>query len=177
MRFLTRYKEVYSSEPTLDKLLCGLTSLSADGVVAIDKEWALQNGFSPSYTHPEDPTKSIYQIDMFHSVHCVVRLPCIPPWSQSLLIHFQYRLRNLLTSQLSLEEWPRNDEHTLHCLDYIREQLMCNADLTLEATDDLILFKINKGHVCRNSDAIMDWAISHHWDGHRKYLIDTVGFE
>lgn len=44
----------------------------ADGVVAIDTEWAVRNNFAPSTPHPEDPTKSIYQIDMFHSIHCVV---------------------------------------------------------------------------------------------------------
>jgi hypothetical protein len=55
--------------------------------------------------------------------------------------------------------------------------LMCNSDLTLEATDDLILFKINHGHTCRNSDAIADWAVSHHWEGHRQYLIETTGFQ
>lgn len=54
---------------------------------------------------------------------------------------------------------------------------MCNSDLLLEATDDLILFKINDGHLCRNSDAIMEWAIEHHWAGHRQHLIDTVGFQ
>ncbi|KAF7856950.1 hypothetical protein EAF04_009710 [Stromatinia cepivora] len=132
---------------------------TTDGVVAIDTEWALRHNYAPSVAHPDDPTKSIYQIDMFHSIHCV------------------YRLRNLLTSSLSLEEWPRNDEHTLHCLDYMREQLMCNSDLLLQATDDLILFKKNNGHVCRDSDAIMTWAIAHHWEDHRRYLKDTVGFE
>ncbi|KUJ15245.1 uncharacterized protein LY89DRAFT_735374 [Mollisia scopiformis] len=130
-----------------------------DGVVAIDTEWALKHNLSPSRLHPEDPTKSIYQIDMFHSMHCV------------------YRLRNMLTSKLSLEAWPRNDDHTLHCLDYIREQLMCSPDLLLQGTVNLIHFNISKGHTCRNSEMITDWAKSHHWEGHRQFLIDTVGIQ
>ncbi|KAH8651937.1 hypothetical protein BGZ60DRAFT_533807 [Tricladium varicosporioides] len=130
-----------------------------DGIVAIDTQWALQNGYAPSHVHPNDSTKSIYQVDMFHSMHCV------------------YRIRNLLTSNLSLEAWPRNDHHTLHCLDYVREQLMCNPDLLLQGTKDLIQFNVNNGHRCRNSDMITDWAKSHHWSGHRQYLIDTEGFQ
>jgi len=82
-----------------------------------------------------------------------------------------------LTSSASLSEWPRNDEHTLHCLDYVREQLFCNADLTLEGTDDLTHFNKNSGHVCRNNDSIMEWALKYNWDGHRKFVHDTLGVE
>jgi hypothetical protein len=54
---------------------------------------------------------------------------------------------------------------------------MCNADLTLEGTDDLLHFNKNSGHVCRNSDAVTGWAAEHHWDGHRQFLIDTEGYQ
>ncbi|KAF3015041.1 hypothetical protein E8E14_010274 [Neopestalotiopsis sp. 37M] len=130
-----------------------------DGIVAIDTEWALVHGYAPSVQHPEDASKSIYQIDMFHSMHCI------------------YRLRNKLTSHAPLEEWPRDDEHTLHCLDYMREQLLCNSDLTLEGTDDLLHFNKNSGHVCRSSNAITAWAAAHHWNDHRQFLKDTQNYE
>lgn len=153
----------------------------ADGVVAIDTEWALRHGFAPSVLHPEDATKGIYQIDMFHSMHCVVSRAPSYIWADGLQttdsIREKYRLRNKLTSEKSLEAWPRNDQHTLHCLDYLREQLMCNADLTLEGTDDLLHFNKNSGHVCRSNDAVASWAAAHHWDGHRKFLVDTTGYE
>lgn len=127
--------------------------------MALDTLWALEQGYAPSRVHPDDPTKSIYLIDMFHSLHCV------------------YRIRNKLTSSVSLDEWPRNDEHTLHCLDYIREQLMCHPDLMLDATEDMVHFDINPGHQCRNSDDITAWSIAHHWEGHRQFLIDTEGYQ
>ncbi|KAL2071926.1 hypothetical protein VTL71DRAFT_13161 [Oculimacula yallundae] len=132
---------------------------SSDGVVAVDTQWALQHGYAPTFIHPYDESKSIYQIDMFHSMHCI------------------HRIRNKLTSELSLQEWPRNDEHTLHCLDYLREQLMCNADLTLEGTDDLLHFNKTSGHVCRNYNAIMEWAKAHHWAGHRAFVTKSTGYE
>ncbi|XMA12778.1 hypothetical protein WAI453_005569 [Rhynchosporium graminicola] len=128
-----------------------------DGVVAIDTQWALSHGYATTFIHPYDNSKGIYQIDMFHSMHCI------------------HRIRNKLTSDASLQEWPRNDEHTLHCLDYLREQLMCNADLTLEGTDDLLHFNKTSGHICRDKDAIMLWAKVHHWEGHREFVTKTMG--
>lgn len=54
---------------------------------------------------------------------------------------------------------------------------MCNADLVLEATEDLIMFKLNNGHTCRDSDAITAWALANNWEGHRQYVKDNKGFE
>lgn len=145
--------------------------------MAIDTEWALVHGYAPSVQHPGDASKSIYQIDMFHSMHCVVSFH----FSACCIHHVhqikQYRLRNKLTSHAPLEEWPRDDEHTLHCLDYMREQLLCNSDLTLEGTDDLLHFNKNSGHVCRSNDAITAWAVAHHWNDHRQFLKDTQNYE
>jgi Mycotoxin biosynthesis protein UstYa len=75
---------------------------------------------------------------------------------------------------LTLEEWPRDDEHTLHCLDYIKEQLMCNSDVVLQGTTDLTHFNISNGHLCRDSDLITDWSKAHHWQGYRQYLMEAM---
>lgn len=147
----------------------------ADGIVALETEWALQNGYAPSRLHSEDPTKSIYQIDMFHALHCVVGSLMNLWFSTTAEGHIVPNPK--LADFKSLEQWPRNDDHTLHCLDYLREQLMCNPDLLLQGTDYYVHFNVNHGHTCRNSDMITDWAKSHHWSGHRQYLIDTTGIE
>jgi len=126
---------------------------------------------------------SIYQIDAFHSLHCLVFSPHFPSdfvsfQSQSInpCKFLQYRIRNRLISELPIAEWPRDDEHTLHCLDYIREQLMCHGDVLLEGTDDYISFKKNHGHQCRDFDAIQGWALAHNWPGHREFLATVVGW-
>lgn len=69
---------------------------------------------------------------------------------------------------MTIEEEPRSDSHTLHCLDYIREQLMCLSDITLQGTTGNFLdgFTKNNGHQCRNTDEIIAWAKKHRWDGH-----------
>lgn len=139
----------------------GTNLVTADGVFAIDTQWALLHGYAETLIRPYDDSKSFYQIDTFHSMHCIVRQSSIHVQrSESMLT--QHRLRNKLTSDLSLQQWWWNDQHTLHCLDYIREQLMCNADLTLQGTDDLLHFNKTSGHVCRSWESIMRWSKTHH---------------
>lgn len=60
----------------------------ADGVVAIDTEWALRHGFEPSVPHPDDPSKGIYQLDVFHSMHCIVRTPLFLYYFPKILQYF-----------------------------------------------------------------------------------------
>jgi len=126
-----------------------------DGIVTVPTEWALQY-FTPSAPSPDDPAQSIYQVDVFHSIHCL------------------YRLRNRLTSNPPVLS---DDHHTLHCIDYLREQLMCHSDMTLEATNDYVQFDKNYGHKCRDHDALREWTVEHTWKGHKKYLETTLGFE
>ena len=58
-----------------------------------------------------------------------------------------------------------------HCLDLIRQQLMCQADTTMFGTmwfdkDGLttIIPDFNHAHRCRDFDAIRDWAREHQND-------------
>lgn len=44
-----------------------------DGIVAVDTEWAIRQNLTPSAAHPENATQSIYQVDVFHALHCLVR--------------------------------------------------------------------------------------------------------
>jgi len=52
----------------------------AGGVVSVDTDWALRH-FKPSTRSPDNSEQSIYQVDVFHSIHCLV---C------SFLCHFVY---------------------------------------------------------------------------------------
>ncbi|KAB5546825.1 hypothetical protein GE09DRAFT_1242064 [Coniochaeta sp. 2T2.1] len=44
---------------------------SSDGVVSVPTEWATRLDLAPSLPSPEDPDHSIYQVDLFHSLHCL----------------------------------------------------------------------------------------------------------
>lgn len=48
--------------------------LGSGGVVSLDTEWAHQQGLRPSAMSPTDSSQSIYQVDVFHALHCLVRL-------------------------------------------------------------------------------------------------------
>lgn len=51
----------------------------------------------------------------------------------------------------------------LHCLDYVRHQLLCHPDLTLTTTNDLEEFVLDETHSCRDYGAIVDWVDQHRW--------------
>jgi len=60
------------------------------------------------------------------------------------------------------------DHHIYHCIDYIRQSIMCNGDTTLEKArtgDDGKLVRGVDGwgveHVCRNFDAMYTFAAEH----------------
>lgn len=55
--------------------------LGSGGVVSLNTQWALGQGLKQSATSPTDSEQSIYQVDVFHALHCLVPLPCRNiPW-------------------------------------------------------------------------------------------------
>lgn len=46
--------------------------LESGGVVSLDTEWALDQGLQVSAESPTDSSQSIYQVDVFHALHCLV---------------------------------------------------------------------------------------------------------
>ena len=66
---------------------------------------------------------------------------------------------------MTFEELPDYSTpwHTRHCLDFLRQMLMCNADTTIEhnnaALHGIVGFGIN--HQCKRWDQIYQWTIDH----------------
>ncbi|RFU80664.1 hypothetical protein TARUN_1549 [Trichoderma arundinaceum] len=58
---------------------------------------------------------------------------------------------------------PWDETHMLHCLDYVRSQLLCHPDLTLVTTNDLEEFVLDEVHTCRDYSAMVDWVYKHRW--------------
>ncbi|TDZ32347.1 Phenylalanine aminomutase [Colletotrichum spinosum] len=131
-----------------------------DGIVAIDDAFAEQLNLPPSVPHPDNPSTKIYQVNVFHSLHCL------------------YRIRNRLISKVPLDKWPRDDIHTMHCLDHIRNDLMCNVDLSLSGSSEYISFNHgHRGKKCRDLGAVQEWSRRNAWTGYREYLKDVIGFD
>lgn len=123
--------------------------------MSIPHTWAQQHGLPPSDPHPEQPDHGLYQIDLWHSLHCL------------------FRIRNRITSHVPIDEHPRDDAHTLHCLDYIRQQLMCQADTTLQEA----LSNRKVANQCRDFGAIQGWVRDHGWPGYRAYMAPMMAAE
>lgn len=52
----------------------------------------------------------------------------------------------------------RNDAHAVHCFEYIRTQLLCMGDMTLEGAPSVLGAQgLGQGHVCRNMDEAKKW--------------------
>ena len=58
--------------------------------------------------------------------------------------------------------------HAPHCIDWIRQELMCNADLTLNTMDQLV----EVPHRCRDFNRILDWTKKNSFKG----TLDSIGF-
>lgn len=52
----------------------------------------------------------------------------------------------------------RNDYHAAHCFEYLRNQILCMSDMTLEGSQS-VLDATGEGqaHVCRNREEAISW--------------------
>ncbi|KAK6860976.1 hypothetical protein PG995_004612 [Apiospora arundinis] len=68
--------------------------------------------------------------------------------------------KNLIQGELDIESW-----HIQHCFNHLRQSLMCNVDLKLNAMEgDDLQGLDNEAHVCRDFDAIVGWVDANRWD-------------
>ncbi|TFB00156.1 hypothetical protein CCMA1212_008222 [Trichoderma ghanense] len=116
--------------------------LGSGGVISLDTEWARNQGLRPSAQSPTDSSQSIYQVDVFHALHC---------------------LNSIRQNLMSKTPPPWDEAHMLHCLDYVRSQLLCHPDLTLVTTNDLEEFVLDETHRCRDYGAVVEWVHRHRW--------------
>ena len=116
-----------------------------------------------------DPS-SARAVSVFHQLHCLVR-PFVTHLSGPLLQHFPANsLQNALrvsyyaanaANYKTVSAGNDNDHsaaHVKHCFDYLRQALMCAADMTLEP-----LRPPQKGKIL----GVHGWGVEHtcrHWD-------------
>ena len=62
--------------------------------------------------------------------------------------------------------------HITHCLDSIRQSLMCNMDSTLMYTEDGVTYGDGQVHQCKDWDALMNWSAENHMDISRAHPPD-----
>ncbi|KAJ3052070.1 hypothetical protein HK097_006917 [Rhizophlyctis rosea] len=148
-----------SEEDTLHKLNKWLPlSTQARGYVQIPNY--------QSYSLPEPYTVAInmthdgpaYMISVFHQLHCL----------SYLVEHFQ---QGYAGKPLD----PDVAHHSVHCFDYIRQALICNADVSLEGKPEK---DTERGwghkHVCTDYEKLLEWANEHSAMKWRGNLPDTA---
>lgn len=128
-------------------------------VVALDDDWATEHQLPLSvFRFPWDPeAKGIYFLKAFHGLHClkVLRKAFI-----------DYERGNQIGSSAG---------HVNHCLDALRQDMMCNADDTPMPMNH---FPNKIGHeqvrMCRNFDQLIQWtkeperhACYHRWSDYK----------
>jgi len=67
----------------------------------------------------------------------------------------------------------RHEDHVLHCVDWLRQALMCNADVTLDPTEDLIAFGDQSEHKCKDFSVISEWAEKNRFKELGRYLKES----
>lgn len=112
------------------------------GVVRIPSVDADAYGLPASETlEPLFPQDSLYQMTVFHQIHCLSRIrDALVPADDENDGGNEVRVTN----------------HTLHCVDYLRKTLMCNADIMSDPLTDP-RHGIRSPKTCRDWPAVRAW--------------------
>ncbi|KAK9771978.1 putative Cyclochlorotine biosynthesis protein O [Seiridium cardinale] len=108
----------------------------------------------PSASMRGDASEHIVEIAMFHQLHCLKWLRQ-EFWAQEDAIETG-RPRPVMAQR---------QEHFDHCIDYLRQVIMCHGDITpitFEWNTELNTYLAHHSteHVCRNFEALFHWAHS-----------------
>lgn len=96
----------------------------------------------------DDPIRSgpIFEASWTHALHCLYYT--VDTYHQLVLS----------SGQTFGFDGARNDMHASHCFEYLRNQILCMADMTLEGSES-VLDATGEGqaHVCRNRREAIEW--------------------
>ncbi|KAF2475867.1 uncharacterized protein BDR25DRAFT_339835 [Lindgomyces ingoldianus] len=124
--------------------------------VALHDDHAKQLGLADSTRFPWDTERSVYYLKGLHDLHCLKLI------------------RKAIVSTQRGEKHELTIEHILHCLDGLRQDIMCTADDTPMPAPKS--HNIGDGQIrrCRNWDKMIAWASSpdqnacHQFDDYRE---------
>lgn len=109
-------------------------------------------GLQPGKNSSNGP---LYDISVFHQLHCLRHIRV-----------YMYTLFDNARDGVETEAFQKflqnPDEHAFHCFDYIRQALMCNADMTVEWPRE---------EVDGSRFAVDGWGIDHQC---KDWVSDTV---
>jgi hypothetical protein len=132
---------------------------------------------------PGDPGYYVVSLNVFHQLHCLVSLQFLTIFSLATSKNI-WNLQNMVRKRLySTQAYAADDElmgieHIEHCIDALRQSLMCSADITpLPWTwveeDNESKEVATVAHTCRDFEKIRGWAMENkikHFD--RKVYVE-----
>lgn len=126
-------------------------------VVALSDTYAQAHGLDLSARFPWDDAKGIYHIKAFHHMHCLVRttVSLFPLDRPADDLRDKKNIRKAYIDYQRGEPPVIEPEHFHHCIDPLRQDLMCLADDTPMPTINE-LHKIGNGQ-CRDWDRLIAW--------------------
>ncbi|TGO26884.1 hypothetical protein BPAE_0051g00190 [Botrytis paeoniae] len=121
------------------------------GLVALTDEYAKSKGLLPAQRWPWDHLKGTCVLNGFHSLHCL------------------QLVRNLVLGAYDNVPLKYSLEHVSHCLNVLREEVMCNADDTPRYTSRLNSEKgkehptsgIGQTRMCNDWEKLRSWAVAY----------------
>lgn len=114
----------------------------------------------PNFTTaiPNMPDSYVVELDVFHQLHCLNTL-------RKTLFPLQYpdQFTDLYTKEGQRNYTSNDARHYDHCIDTIRESLMCHADVATIYWQWIPSVRVPKPrlevtHTCRDFEAIREWA-------------------
>ncbi|KAI9929378.1 hypothetical protein MW887_000847 [Aspergillus wentii] len=107
---------------------------------------------------PNDPDGYLISLDIFHQLHCLNMIRK-KVWG--------------VEPATEIEKGSMEMDHLDHCIDSVRQSLMCSADVTAlpwAERDGKVHPVASTIHTCRDFGAIMDWAAHHKVENLTQFL-------
>ncbi|KAF2197264.1 hypothetical protein GQ43DRAFT_216034 [Delitschia confertaspora ATCC 74209] len=108
--------------------------------VALSDKFVSQKGLSDSTRFPWDTERSVYYIKAYHDLHCLKLI------------------RKAIINPSNLSEQRINLDHVFHCLDGLRQDIMCTADDTPMPAASPGVVGDGQLRLCRDWDKMVAWA-------------------
>ncbi|KAF1998764.1 hypothetical protein P154DRAFT_438550, partial [Amniculicola lignicola CBS 123094] len=141
-----RFEQVYSERPN----------------ITTDKAWLdlfpMQGGF---FKHPKFASERA-TFATFHQLHCLDSIR-----------HAYWSLHDAVLAGRAMTgaEMPHHaaPHHVRHCIDLLRQALMCQPDLTVEINNDALggVTGFGTEHVCVHWEELVDWTSE--WETYEQY--------
>ncbi|KAH6918491.1 hypothetical protein BKA70DRAFT_1457224 [Coprinopsis sp. MPI-PUGE-AT-0042] len=155
--------DLYNRESSPSMPTSSLLTFVIDTILRIPKSEA---ALLPNKTYPlkDDPGYYIAGLDVFHQLHCL------------------NVVRKALNKEYYANDAHVDEEHVSHCVDSVRQSLMCNADISVNVwqwSDELkgVVGHSSQVHSCKNFDKLKSWAQGHRlrkWIDTRTYVPDGL---